>query len=495
MDDRREQLERIRGEIERQLAAGRSIDPADWGRRHPDLQPELGELIAELTGRAATLGPPATGPPIDPTVAMANTQADTIRAGSPDDSIDPPADPNATTALAPPRSPDGSGADPLAPTMAMEGAATLALAGDRTEGFDLNAARTTINDQGGAPARPSGPLPPGQRVRYIGDYELISVLGRGGMGVVYRARQISLNRQVALKMINNSEFASEDQIRRFQNEAEAVATLDHPGIVPIYEVGTFEDQRYFSMKLIDGRGMEKALADLKANPREAARIVAEVADAVHHAHQRGILHRDLKPANILLDPEQHAHVTDFGLAKRIEGEEGLTVSGAVMGTPAYMSPEQAAGQNSAVTTASDVYGLGAILFAALTDRAPFVGNSVMLTLDRVRNNPPDAPHRLNPGVPRDLEVICLKCLEKDPRRRYASAQDLADDLRRWLARRADHRQAGRPGRPPGDVGPTQAGAGGALARPDPRLDPRSRRDRLAVARGRLPARPGPDCPR
>ena len=252
------------------------------------------------------------------------------------------------------------------------------------------------------------------------------------MGVVFRARQITLNRQVALKMIGNSEFAGPDQLRRFQNEAEAVATLDHPGIVPIYEVGTFEDQRYFSMKLVEGQGMEKALTDLKANPREAARILAEVADAVYHAHQRGILHRDLKPANILLDHERHPHVTDFGLAKRIEGEEGLTVSGAVMGTPAYMSPEQAAGMTTAITTASDVYGLGAILFAALTDRAPFVGNSLMLTLDRVRNTPPDAPHRLNPGVPVDLEVICLKCLEKEPRHRYASAQALADDLNRWL---------------------------------------------------------------
>jgi tetratricopeptide (TPR) repeat protein/tRNA A-37 threonylcarbamoyl transferase component Bud32 len=320
--------------------------------------------------------------------------------------------------------PDVTGANDPEATTAHNPGATAAHDPGATTAHDPDA--TTAHD-------PAAPGIPGQRVRYIGDYELISILGRGGMGVVYRARQITLNRQVALKMISNSEFAGEDQLRRFQNEAEAVAALDHPGIVPIYEVGTFEDQRYFSMKLIDGRGMEKALGDLKENPRGAARIVAEVADAVYHAHQRGILHRDLKPANILLDHESHPHVTDFGLAKRIEGEEGMTLSGSVLGTPAYMSPEQAAGQISAITTVSDVYGLGAILFAALTDRAPFVGDSLMMTLDRVRTHSPDPPSRLNARVPRDLEVICLKCLEKDPRQRYASAQALGDDLRRWLA--------------------------------------------------------------
>ena len=189
------------------------------------------------------------------------------------------------------------------------------------------------------------------------------------MGVVYKARQLTLNRLVALKMIRNAEFASENQVRRFQNEAEAVATLDHPGIVPIYEVGTYEDQRYFSMKLVEGQGLDKKLEELAKNPRIAAQVVAEVADAVNHAHQRGILHRDLKPANILLDSQGHAHVTDFGLAKRIEEDAGLTISGAIMGTPSYMAPEQAAGQTSLVTTASDVYGLGAILYAALTGRA------------------------------------------------------------------------------------------------------------------------------
>jgi tetratricopeptide (TPR) repeat protein len=441
MDDKSREIERIRSEIERELATGSTLDAADWLRRHPELQPELGELLAGMIGQPATLGPAAVGAGSDLTVALTYPDARPEAAGPASNPTVAMADLNATTALAPPPRPGPAGVDPSAQTVDFSRDRPVdqvrALAetqrGEATGVFDSRSERTTAGN--GAPAvdPPSnGPPQPGQKVRYIGDYELVSVLGRGGMGVVYRARQVTLNRQVALKMIGNSEFASEDQLRRFQNEAEAVAALDHPGIVPIYEVGTFEDQRYFSMKLVDGQGMEKALTDLKANPREAARIVAEVADAVYHAHQRGILHRDLKPANILLDHERRPHVTDFGLAKRIEGEDGLTVTGAVMGTPAYMSPEQAAGQTSAITTASDVYGLGAILFAALTDRAPFVGNSLMLTLDRVRNNPPDAPHRLNPGVPADLEVICLKCLEKEPRHRYATAQALSDDLNRWL---------------------------------------------------------------
>jgi tRNA A-37 threonylcarbamoyl transferase component Bud32/tetratricopeptide (TPR) repeat protein len=272
----------------------------------------------------------------------------------------------------------------------------------------------------------------GRRIHYFGDYELIDVLGRGGMGVVYRARQISLDRLVAIKMIANAEFAGEEQLRRFRVEAEAVAMLDHPGIVPVLEVGSFEDRRYLSMKLIDGRPLSEALVELKSDPREAARVVADVAGAVHHAHQRGILHRDLKPANILLDRAGRPYVTDFGLAKRTKSDEGLTVTGAVLGTPSYMSPEQASGKAALVTVASDVYGLGAVLFATLTGRAPFVGDSVVETIDRVRNVAPEPPRRLNPTVPRDLEVICLKCLEKDPGRRYASAGDLADDLRRWL---------------------------------------------------------------
>jgi WD40 repeat protein/serine/threonine protein kinase/tetratricopeptide (TPR) repeat protein len=273
----------------------------------------------------------------------------------------------------------------------------------------------------------------GARVRYFGDYELLKELGRGGMGIVYQARQISLNRPVALKMLKSDVLASEDELRRFQNEADAVAILDHPHIVPIFEVGAHEDRPYFSMKLIAGPSLDRKRDEYTSDPRAAARLLATVAEAVHHAHQRGILHRDLKPANILVDDRGEPHVTDFGLAKRVEGDSELTQSGAILGTPAYMSPEQASGHRAAVTTASDVYGLGAVLYVLLAGRAPFVGDTVIDTIRQVRERAPEAPSKLNPRTPSDVEVICLKCLEKAPARRYDSAQALADDLRRYLA--------------------------------------------------------------
>ena len=404
-EERQRRLQQVRHEIERELGLGVTLHAADWLGRYPDLEPELGIMLREMIGKVGTRV--VAGPSVE---APGATEAGPI----------------------PPRpSTEVPGAETVDVSMPTE----LATPGDPRAAATPSAQETTAAASG-AEARPRGRradgLAAGQKVRYIGDYETISVLGQGGMGVVYKARQLTLNRLVALKMIRNAEFANEDQVRRFQGEAEAVATLDHPGIVPIFEVGTFEDQRYFSMKLIEGQGLDRKLEELAKDPRAAARVVAEVADAVNHAHQRGILHRDLKPANILVDGEGHAHVTDFGLAKRIQEDAGLTVSGAIMGTPSYMAPEQAAGQSSLVTTASDVYGLGAILYAALTGRAPFAGDSVMNTLDQVRNSPPQPPTRLNAELPRNLEVICLKCLEKDPRHRYASAQALSDDLKRWL---------------------------------------------------------------
>jgi WD40 repeat protein len=277
------------------------------------------------------------------------------------------------------------------------------------------------------------PLPRGARVRYFGDYELHGVLGQGGMGVVYRARQLSLNRPVALKMIRAGAWAGDDEVRRFQNEAEAVANLDHPRIVTVHEVGQFQGRHYFSMKLIEGPSLDQQLGDFAARPRDAAGLVAEIARAVHHAHQRGVLHRDLKPSNILLDPEGRPHVTDFGLAKRLEEGGARSVSGAIVGTPPYMSPEQAAGQRGAITTATDVYGVGTILYALLTGKPPFQADSVLETLEQVRQRAPEPPSKENRRVPRDLEVVCLKCLEKDPHRRYDSAAALADDLERYLA--------------------------------------------------------------
>ena len=274
---------------------------------------------------------------------------------------------------------------------------------------------------------------PGTRLRYFGDYELIKELGRGGMGVVYKARQLSLNRPVALKLLKSDILASDDERRRFQNEAEAVALLDHPHIVPIFEVGEHDGRQYFSMKLVGRPEPGEEAGRLRRDPKAAARLVKTAAEAVHHAHQRGILHRDLKPSNILLDERGEPYVTDFGLAKRVEGDSEMTVSGAILGTPPYMAPEQASGRRGAVTTATDVYGLGAILYALLTGRAPFRGESVAEILEQVREQPPEPPSKINPRTPRDLEIICLKCLEKEPWRRYASAQALADDLGRYVA--------------------------------------------------------------
>jgi len=307
------------------------------------------------------------------------------------------------------------------------------VAGDETIAHKRSPDRTDADADPTVNARSaSGDLPSGMAVRYFGDYEILKVLGRGGMGIVYQARQVSLNRLVALKMIKAGMFADDAELRRFRNEAEAVALLDHPGIVPVYEVGAHDGQRYFSMKLVEGGNLAECLGSYKENPKAAATLLAKIAGAIQHAHVRGILHRDLKPANILIDGEGHPHVTDFGLAKRVEGDAELTQSGAILGTPAYMSPEQARGRRGSITTASDVYGLGAILYALLTSRAPFGGDSVIETLEAVQTQPPASPRKFNRNVPIDLETICLKCLEKEPARRYHSAEDLAADLGRWV---------------------------------------------------------------
>ncbi len=253
---------------------------------------------------------------------------------------------------------------------------------------------------------------------------------------------------------------SDSELLRFQNEAEAVAQLDHPHIVPIYEVGRHLGRHFFSMKLIAGSSLDKRLGEFATDPRrKTARLMATIARAVHHAHQRGILHRDLKPANILLDEQGEPHVTDFGLAKRIEDDGELTESGAPVGTPSYMSPEQANGDKGSLSTATDVYGLGTILYALLAGRAPFAGTTLLETLDKVRNSSPEPPSQLNNRVPRDLEIICLKCLEKEPNHRYPSALALAEDLDRWLSGNANPGAAGRLADSRRHVVPAQQGAG------------------------------------
>ena len=309
--------------------------------------------------------------------------------------------------------------------------------GERTTDHAPAAARrdreaTAAHDGLGGGQNVGEVLPRGTAVHYFGDYEIRRELGRGGMGVVYEARQVSLNRLVALKMVKAGLLAGDVELQRFRNEAESVALLDHPGVVPIHEVGVHDGQHYFSMKLVPGGSLVALMPRYQADARAAARLVAEAAEAVAHAHARGILHRDLKPANILVDDEGHPHVTDFGLAKKLEADVELTQSGSILGTPAYMSPEQASGRRGAVTTASDVYGLGAVLYALL-DRPGAVRRRERGGDDRRGPKPPpEPPRRLNTAVPRDLETICLRCLEKDPRRRYATAQALAEDLRAWL---------------------------------------------------------------
>src|SRR5262245_46773055 len=262
-------------------------------------------------------------------------------------------------------------------------------------------------------------------VRYVGDYELLAEIARGGMGVVYRARQASVNRVVALKMILAGSFATEADLRRFRVETEAAANLDHPNILPIYEVSEHEGRPYFTMKLAEGGSLDKRVGGLSV--REAAALLVKLARAVQFAHQRGILHRDLKPANVLLDARGEPLIADFGLAKRVDGGAGATQSGAIVGTPAYMSPEQARGQKG-ISTAADVYALGAILYECLTGRPPFRAATAAATVLQVITQEPASPSRLNDKVTRDIETICIKSLHKEPERSYLSYAEFDAEL-------------------------------------------------------------------
>jgi hypothetical protein len=282
--------------------------------------------------------------------------------------------------------------------------------------------------------QPTLPAPrgvPAPSVRVPG-YEILRELGRGGMGVVYLAQQEGLDRAVALKMILHGRHAGADELGRFRAEAQAIARLKHPNIVQVYAIGTHDDLPYFAMEYCGGDSLARTFAERRLSPREAADLTARLARAVGAAHAAGIVHRDLKPGNVLLSDDGTPKITDFGLAKQLGDDSGLTRSGAIIGTPSYMAPEQAAGEVRSVGPAADIWALGAILYDALTGRPPFCGATAAETLDHVRHQEPVSLRRLSPGLAPDLEAIALKCLEKDPAARYLRAIDLADDLERWL---------------------------------------------------------------
>src|SRR5436309_1720505 len=279
---------------------------------------------------------------------------------------------------------------------------------------------------GGDPGRPMPML------MDFGDYELLEQIGRGGQGVVFRARQKSLNRIVALKVINLGQWASKAHLKRFRLEAEAAARLEDPGIVPIHEVGERDGSCYFSMKFVEGGQLDEVVRRAPMSIRQAAELIAKVARTVHYAHQHGILHRDIKPGNVLLDGKGEPHLTDFGLARLVETERRPTHTLEVLGTPSYMAPEQEVGNNAAISSNTDVYGLGAVLYQLLTGQPPFAGGTTYETIKLLLDSEPRQPRLLNPKIDRDLSTICLKCLEKDPKRRYPSALALAEDLERWL---------------------------------------------------------------
>jgi photosystem II stability/assembly factor-like uncharacterized protein/tRNA A-37 threonylcarbamoyl transferase component Bud32 len=321
------------------------------------------------------------------------------------------------------------------------GAGEQATAGNRQRA-------TTLGDELPPPPRAGPDAPQGPEARLaLAGYDIIAELGRGGAGVVYKARQKSLNRLVALKVLLTGADADAEELARFRSEAEAIAQLQHPNVVQIYDIGEGGGRLFYSMEFVEGGSLTARRAGFPWPPVEAAALVETLARAMHAAHQRGIIHRDLKPANVLLTADGLPKIGDFGLAKRLDHGPGLTRTGAIMGTPSYMAPEQALGRSGDVGPATDVYALGAILYELLTGRPPFLGETTFHTLQQVVNEEPAPPRRLQPAVAPELEAICLRCLAKSPARRYGSALELADDLRRFLAGPAPPAVTAMPARP------------------------------------------------
>lgn len=310
--------------------------------------------------------------------------------------------------------------------------------------IDPNAMTIGASGQSHVPSFSLGSLTPAQELSQpvlpcrFGDYVLEKVLGRGGMGVVYSGRQTHLHRAVAIKMIRSGALASSEEVQRFYTEARSAAQLDHPNIVTVYQCGEHQGHHYFSMDLVCGTDLAKIIQNGPMEVHRAARYVRDVAKAIQFAHVRGILHRDLKPANVLVDEDDQVHVTDFGLAKSIGHDTGLTATGAALGTPSYMSPEQAAGRTDEHAFQTDVYSMGAVLFALVTGKPPFHASSVVQTIMQVLHRPAPLARQALASVPLDLETIIARCLHKTPDRRYASAQDLADDLDRFLRNEPIH---------------------------------------------------------
>src|SRR5437773_4352716 len=312
-----------------------------------------------------------------------------------------------------------------------------ALPADAPEGLcPVCAFRGALELEPGA-ARPL--VPEQQLPRQFGEYQLLEEIARGGMGIVYEARQLSLNRLVAVKVLLSGPLASSTDLQRFRAEAEAVANLQHPNIVAIHDVGEQAGQPFFSMDYVEGRCLSELVREQPLPAPRAAGYVKTIAEAIQYAHERGVLHRDLKPSNVLIDHAGEPRIIDFGLAKRLSSDpqlsasnDPLTRTGHVLGSPNFIPPEQAAGKRGAIGRHSDIYSLGALLYHLLTARPPFAAATTHEIVHQVLNTEPVGPRSLNPSVPRDLETICLKCLEKDPRRRYRTAQELADELRRFL---------------------------------------------------------------